>query len=361
VAGKDRIRALARFLGLGAALAASGVLLVAPATEQRPPAGPVTAAVAWPAAQRGVIPASLPDGTGYEPGIFLDARTSVGSAPTRDGKFLRLVLRHADGSIRQLRRLPLDANPSFPAFTVAGDVLVWAEAAKHGSLQLWSGNLRDGRPARRLTAEAGDARFYRSEYDLVIAAGRVHWVAAGSADGTEVRSVALTGGAVDIRTETGRWKLSAWPWLVDGVTAAAGATVLRNLATGRDVAVSRTRRAATDCGPTWCRVAALSDNGFTRIDLMHPDGSARQRIGGSSAATEIVDVAPLDRFEVLALIDSNTDLTGHTQLIVFELATRRTVQVSPDASGVSYRAGVLWWSTGNRDSFVRHTVDLRTV
>jgi hypothetical protein len=108
-------------------------------------------------------------------------------------------------------------------------------------------------------------------------------------------------------------------------------------------------------------VAALSRDGFTRIELMRPDGTARERIGGRTAETELVDVALLDRFEVLAQIDRNAELTGHIRLTVFDIATRRTVEVSPDASSVSYRAGVLWWSTGNQDAFIRHTVDLRTV
>jgi hypothetical protein len=351
-----------RFLGLGAALVASGVLVVVPpAPPHRPPVAPVAAAVAWPTAQRGTIAADLPDGTAYEPEVFIDARTSIGTAPSRDGRWLRLVLRHADASIREIRRLPLGANPSIQPVTVAGDVLAWAEASKTEPLQLWVCNLRDGRPARRLTADTGDARFYHSQYDLVVAAGRLHWVAAGPGDVTEVRSVALGGGAVQVRTEPGSWKFSAWPWLVNGVTAAVGATALRNLVTGRDIAVPSTRKGATDCGPTWCRVAELTADGSTRIDLMHPDGSAREHIGGSTAETEIVDVAPLDRFEVLGQFDGNSELTGNVQLVVFEIATRRTVEVSPDAGSIVYRNGVLWWSTGNRETFVRHALDLRTV
>ncbi|HEY0494500.1 MAG TPA: hypothetical protein VGD48_02090, partial [Kutzneria sp.] len=69
----------------------------------------------------------------------------------------------------------------------------------------------------------------------------------------------------------------------------------------------------------------------------------------------------LDRFEIMAQIDNNTQLTNHVQLIVYELATRRQVLLSPDAFDVAYRAGVLWWSTGTDAAFVRHAVDLRTV
>jgi hypothetical protein len=127
--------------------------------------------------------------------------------------------------------VPLAANTSFESPTAAGDVLVWAENAGGGQ-QLWTVDLRAGRAAHLLTADAGDTRFYQSQYDLVIAQGRVHWVAAAPQSSTEVRSVALTGGPVEI---------------------------------------------------------------------------------------------------------------------------------NPDASSVAYRAGVLWWSTGSQDSFLRHAVDLRTV
>lgn len=352
--------AFSRYLGLGTALVAGGVLLVVPHDDPRPAASdPVPAAVAWPKAQRATLPTSLPDGTAYEPAFFVDARTSIGKAPTRDGRSMRLLIRH-DTSVRELRRLPAAENPSFQTFTTAGDVLAWAEGTKGDHLSLWSVNLRDGRPPRQLTADTGAAVFAESQYDLVIAEGRLHWVAAAEG-GTEVRSVALTGGRVDVRAEAGAWGLSAWPWLVNGATESAGTTALRNLSTGQEVAVPRTRRGATNCSPTWCQVVVLAPNGFTRIDLMHPDGSAREHIAGGAAETVIADVAPLDRFEVLAQTGPNSELTGNAGLRVFEIATKRTVEVSPDAGNVSYRAGVLWWSTGNQDASVWHALDLRTV
>jgi hypothetical protein len=46
---------------------------------------------------------------------------------------------------------------------------------------------------------------------------------------------------------------------------------------------------------------------------------------------------------------------------VYDIAVHHTIQISPEAGDVSYRAGVLWWSTGNPNLFLRHTVDLRTV
>jgi hypothetical protein len=349
-------------LGLVTALAMSGVLLVTPAVGRKPkPAGPVPAAAAWPNAKRGVILADLPDGTAYQPGIFLDARTSIGTALSRDGRFQRLVVFGPGPAVRQLRRLPAAGNPSFPAFAVAGGTLVWAESGNDGHSRLWAMDLRRG-PARLLTADTGGAGFYHSQYDLVIAGGRVHWVASGDGGVTEVRSVALTGGAVDSRTESGMWQLSAWPWLVNGVTDSVGATVLRNLDTGRDVAVAHSGgRATTNCSPVWCRVASIDHHGLNRIDVMHPDGSARRRVAGDAAATIIDDVAPLDRFDVISQVDPNAELSGNVQLLVLDLATHSTIEVSPEAAKVSYGNGVLFWATGNQQSFIWHSLDLRTI
>jgi hypothetical protein len=44
-----------------------------------------------------------------------------------------------------------------------------------------------------------------------------------------------------------------------------------------------------------------------------------------------------------------------------EIATRRTVEISPDAGSVSYRGGMLWWSTGNLEAIVWHALDQRTI
>ena len=350
-----------RALGLVIALVAGSVLLIAPAAERPTSSDPVPLAVAWPGAQRGTVPADLADGAAYNPGVFLDARTSVGTAQTPDGRFLRLLERRPNGSVRELRRLPARQNPSFPAMTLDGDLLVWAESVGDGAARLCAVNLRDGRPLRQLTADTGVARFYQRQYDLVVADGRVHWVAERPGDMTEVRSVPLGGGPVRVTAEAGTWQLSAWPWLVDGVTAAAGSTALKNLVTGARVAVSPTRRAVTNCSPAWCRVVSLDSDGFTRIEVMHPGGDARRRIAGGDVETLLSDVALLDRFEVYAKIGATAELTGNAEVLLYEMARQRTVQVSPDANGVTYRGGVLWWSTGTQDSFVRHTVDLRSI
>lgn len=435
------------------ALAAGGALLFgAPARSGEPQ--PLALSAAWPRAQRGSVPSKLPDGNEYSPALFLDAKTSAGTAQSPDGHTLRLILRQADGTLRELRRVPSTDRAPFAALTSystaptaagpaasatapaaplsatsasaasspaplsatsastaaspaaplpatsaplpgtsasaaptpatsgpapavpdsaasasavtapapaaagSGDGLVWVESVR-GKQQLWTGGLRQ--PARMLTADVGAMQFYDSQYDLVIANGAVHWVAGGAADQTEFRSVALTGGRVTVTRSAGTWALSAWPWAVDGQTSARGATTLRNLTTGRRIAVPSADRTVTACSPAWCQLVSLNADGYARMELSHPDGSARRKVAEGTVATAITDVAVLDRFEVLARVGPQSDLSGNQELLIHDLRTRQTVLVSPDAGNIAYRAGVLWWSTGDQSSFVRNSLDLRTI
>ncbi len=346
-----------RLIGLGAALVACALLLIAyPTHPPVPTPTPVPVAQAWPHARSGVIA----DGSAYRPGIFLDAQTSVGTEPGKG--VLRLVLRGPGATVRVLRQLPSTDTPTFGNFTATGDDLAWAEGVNGGQLRLWTVNLRDGRPPRALTGNLGDPVFDGSQYDLEIANGRVYWAGVDPADRgvTEIRSVALTGGAVNVRTEPGAWELSAWPWLVNGRDTAGGTTALHNLVTGADRPVSTTGPHTTRCSPTWCQVVTLSGNG-SRVELMHPDGTARQTIADGTTLPTIANVAPLDRFEVLSQIDPYSDLTATKQVVVFDLATQRSVAITSGARTISYGNGVLWWSTGTVDAPVWHSLDLRTV
>ena len=351
-------------VALLAALGVAGVLLVAPPGQAPPPATPVPAALAWPKARTGAVPATLPDGSAYEPAAFLDAATSVGTATGgRAGAVQRLVLRRGDGSLRVLRSLPESAAPFFGDVAVDGDVLAWSEGTGGGTLELWTASLRDARPGRRVTADAGDLLSHGSEHDLTIEGGRLHWAASdpSGADAVRLSSVSLAGGPVTSRTLPGRWQLSAWPWLVNGATTTLGTTALRDAVTGREVRVARPGGlATTNCGPAWCEDVSQERDGGTRVELRRPDGGDRVRVPADAVTPAIDDVAPLDRFEVLSQAGPTTDVTGSGPLLVFELDTRRTVQLSPDAGTVSYRHGVLWWLNGNGGT-VWHSVDLRTV
>jgi hypothetical protein len=354
---------LDRRLSLGAALAAAAILLAAyPVVQPPAPAGPVPAATAWPRARIATISTDLPDGTPYQPGIFLDADTSVGTAPDPDGRSQRLVVRGAGGAVRLLRSRPLDTLPWFGGFTLAGDVLVWAEDAAGGHLELWTIDLGDGSAARRLTADTGAAALGGSPHDLVVADGRLYWAAppATGRGSTEIRSVPLTGGPVDVRIQPGTWELSAWPWLVNGIGDSGTTTALRNMVSDRDLTVPKVGRQSTYCSPAWCEAVSLSGDGY-RIELMHPDGTARDPIASGTALPAGADVALLDRFVVLAQVDPYSDLTGTKQLLVFDIATRRTVEVGRGTRTVSSGGGLLWWSTGTQQAAVWHVLDLRTI
>jgi hypothetical protein len=346
-------------IGLGVALAAGAALLFGSPAQSGEPQ-PVALATAWPGAERGSAPSKLPDGSEFSPGLFLDARTSVGTAQSADSKTLRLIVRDADGKLQELRKVPAEDRSPFAALTSNGSTLLWVESIQ-GRQQLWSADRRDPKTARMLTADVGAMQFYDSEHDLIVADGRVHWVSSDAQDETEFRSVALGGGAVSVEKRKGTWGLSAWPWAVDGQTSARGATTLRNQATGVTVAVPSADRTVTACSASWCQMVSLNDDGYSRIDLSHPDGSARRKVLEGNIATAITDVAVLDRFEVLAKITTQSELSGNQQLLVYDLSNRHLVLISPDAGNISYRAGVLWWSTGDQSSFVRNSLDLRTV
>ncbi|RZU53441.1 hypothetical protein EV385_5368 [Krasilnikovia cinnamomea] len=356
----DRPAARPRGIGLawlGVCLLAGGALLLggSPAPTA-PPALRLPIEQAWPKAQRAAIAGHLDDGPLFTPGLFLDATTVVGTAPSPDARWLRLVVRTADGAVRQLHRLPYDRDPEFGAFARSGDDVLWAQDTEDAPVQIWAANLRAGTPARRLTADAGGAVFSSTQYDLVVAAGRVYWTAVRDrSTATEIRSVALGGGTVQIHTEPGKWALSAWPWL-------SADNRLRNLSTGRDIEAPSPPAGLTTCTPAWCRVMVMTSSGdLHRIDLMHPDGTARRRIAGGAARAAVAEIAILDRFEILYEPGPESDLTGTAKLLVYDIGTGQSVDVSAAAGRVATGEGVLWWATGDDTGTVWHSLDLRTV
>ncbi|WP_433794516.1 hypothetical protein [Actinoplanes sp. CA-252034] len=343
-------------VSLGVALLAACALLAGGLPEQ--PAAPVatasrlTAEQEWPKAAR----ADLRDLT-VEPLLFLDATTAVGQVT--DGDFVRLLV-EKEGIARELRRLPAADDPRFEAMTVAGDELIWAESSGSRPVEIRAVR-RDGGDARLLTADTGNTLFYGNQYDLVVDGGRVHWVAGEGDATTQIRSVALTGGKVDVREEKGRWSLTAWPWLTDDTGAQSGQVRMREMTTGREVRVPFSGAEWGMCAPTWCRVMVMNGEGLARIDVMRPDGSDRRRVAGPGTQAAVSDVAVLDRFEILSEPGADFDLTGTAGLVVHDLASGRTVTLSAAADLAATKDGVLWWSTGTQEAAVWHTLDLRTI
>jgi hypothetical protein len=340
-------------LALVTALLAAGALL-AGGLPDAPPAVPAVPTVdqVWPNAEKSDLGQLR-----LEPLLFLDATTAVGTVT--EGGFVRLLTETADGVERELRRLPEDGEPRFDNVTAAGGELLWTESVGDRAVEIWAAR-GDGAP-RRLTADTGNVLFYGTQHDLVVAGGRVHWAAGDGDENTEIRSVALSGGDVRVRTEKGQWALTAWPWLTDDVGGQAGTIRMRDMESGREVKVVSSGAEWRMCSPAWCRVMVMSGEGLARIDLMRPDGSDRRRVAGAGAQSAVTDVAVLDRFEILSELRPDSDVTGTAGLVVHDLATGRSVTLARAADLAATRDGMLWWSTGNQESAVWHTLDLRTV
>jgi hypothetical protein len=355
--------------GLVAALIAGGVLLALPSNHPKPTDGQRAEGLTdvWPDAERVDLPGSLSDGPAFSPVFFLDSRVALGTAPSPDGTMLRLLLRAADGSTREIRRLPINATPQYGGFTRSGDTMAWAESISAedgtGQTRMWVANLSAGTPARQLTDDTGDAVFFNSEYDMVIDGGRLHWaaVAPGETSATELRSISLAGGDVAIRTEPGAWALSARGWLVSAGSGQVGPVQLRDLAARKVYDIEIGASELVTCSPTWCRVLVLAGDGPSRIDLMRPDGSDRQRIASGTATASTIDVAQLDRFEVLAVSATDVVTVDSQQLLLYDIAKKRTVAVAESVGLVVARAGILWWSTGDNELTEWHSLNLASL
>ncbi|MEV0395508.1 hypothetical protein [Polymorphospora rubra] len=363
-----RPRRLRDTVGLVTALGAAGLLLALPAVDAGPPAGAVpTVESRWPAAERADFPAALPDGSAYSPVHYLDVRATLGTAPTPDGTALRLLARSADGAVRELRRLPMDLIPQFTGFTVADGQVAWAETVADddglGRTEMWTAGVEATAPARRVTTDSGDVVFFNSQYDMVLDAGVLHWaaVAPGAEAATELRSVPLSGGPVQVRTEPGTWAMSARPWLVSAGSGQNGPVRLHDLAARQVLEVEATADEVVTCSPAWCRMLVLPGAEPARIDLVRPDGSDRRQVAGGMTAAAVIDVAVLDRFEVLSLTGAPDVAVASQRLMLYDERDRQTVVVAEGVGMVQCRDGVLWWSTGDNETATWHSLDLRTL
>jgi hypothetical protein len=336
-------------LSLTTALLASGALLVGGHTTTAAPHDPIqplTPAIAWPDAAH----ADLPN-LHSTPLDFLDAHTAIGTLPTRDGTYLRLVVENR--ALRDLTRLKTAENPQFSAITAIGSDIVWAQTTTGHPWQIWHANRHHG-PARPLVEDAGDMLLGGGQYDLVGHAGRVYWAEAGDDRYTGIRSVPLHGGPIEQHDEPGQWALSSWPWL----TGNAGPVRLRDIGTGREIRFRAAGGHVDSCTPRWCRILTLAPGGdLERVDLMHPDGSSRRPVAGPGARAAVPDIAVGGRFEIFSEPGAFSDLTGEAALVVYDIADDRTVRITPEAGDVATHDGVLWWSTG-QDDLIWHTLEL---
>nr|MDT0658298.1 hypothetical protein [Micromonospora sp. DSM 115978] len=356
-------------VGLAVALVAATALLVFPAAGSDPADEPgvLTVEKTWPEARWLELPVALADGPAFSPVHLLDNGDAVVTAPSPDGQALRLLIRSAAGEVRELRRLPIEGAPQYGGVTVAGDLIAWAETTSDadglGRTEMWLAGLDGDPPARRLTADTGDVVFFNSEYDLLLREDRLHWVAVapGEQTATELRSVPVAGGATEVRTEPGAWALSTWPWLVSAGTGEIGPIQLWDVAARKVTDVDAAGNELVSCSPAWCRVLVLGGDGPGRIDLMRPDGSDRRQVAVGTVTASIIDVAVLERFEVLSLSDAQRTATDTQQLLLYDARSDRTVTVAEGIGTVLYRSGVLWWSTGGTEITGWRALDLRSL
>ena len=158
---------IARLAVLSVALAAVVRLLTLPAptagSVPAPAGSPLTPVPAWTGPEPVDLPARLPDGTSYQPRIYLSVSTSVGVAATPDGRYLRVLLREAGpaqagtaqagaaqagGRVAELRRTSVVDNPELDGFVADGDTLVWAFYSARMLVGFWVGVTTWPRPWR---------------------------------------------------------------------------------------------------------------------------------------------------------------------------------------------------------------------
>jgi hypothetical protein len=296
------------------------------------------------------------DGSMFRPSLAVTPRATVGVATNSDGSAAALVVNSPDGRSRALQKVP---GGLFQGVTFAGGRLYWMlttpKVNGRSDVALWSASL-DGGPAAPVTSDVGLPLLPGSGQDIQVVAGRLYWTAlapgTGSADPprgpTQVRSVALTGGAVEIRTVTGVWVISAWPWLVAPTDAGAPAGRY-NLQTGTTevVAVPPGYQRMT-CGSTWC--LASGDPG---VEVLRPDGSDPHQIGGSDARPVTAAVTLVDRY-VPMLISGDAG----QRLMLYDLGTRQSALVARDVTDTATDGRYLWWATGDHETLSWHGVDV---
>jgi hypothetical protein len=356
-----------RWGAIGLALATGALLLLDPLTpsSEKDPAGTrlkvARLTESWPHARVVKSPARLADGVPYTPLSYLDAGTSLGTAPTSDGTAVRLLLRGQTGEPKELRRIAIDRSPKFSAFAIDGEWVHWVELTG-AARSLWRADVRTGTAPVPLTSDTGEMLFRDSQYDLVVGEGKVHWVAAAPGDDrvTEVRSVPVAGGMVTTKRVDGKASLSAWPWLI--VTGDAGSPVqLRNLSTGATVRPPVGINEVVSCSASWCRAIIVAQDGaIRRFDLMRPDGSQRRQVAAAEVTAAVVDVAILDRFDLVSYLP-DPSVMRPAQLLLYDLRSATFTLISEAAVSVGTGNGVLWWSEPGKQAGDSYALDLRTL
>ncbi|MEV6968149.1 hypothetical protein AB0M47_23865 [Hamadaea sp. NPDC051192] len=366
--GQHRRRSTLRIggvAGLVVALAAAVRLLTLPAPHA--PGTDWTLTEAFPSAAVVDVPGYVDGDWAYEPMLFLDEQTSLGTATPSDDRQSALVILGPDGRISTVRTLGADEAPQFGGFASGDDRIAWLEQTAgddgQGDAAIWIAG-RDGSNARVLTRDLGDFAFFNSQYDLHIRDGWVHWVAAvpGDALASEIRSIPVSGGDVSVRRIDGGWQSVGGDWLVSAMTAGGGATALVNWKTGRRTPIPNQPSELVSCSSVLCRVLVLGgDGGATRIDVMRTDGGDRQRAASGSVTAALVDVGLLDRWEVYSRQGAGASVLARQQVLLYDVHERRTINLADGVGQIMGRGGFVWWGSGTGDDVTWHVLDLHSL
>lgn len=351
--------------GLLIALSAAGRLLTL-----APPHVPGTdwqLAEAYPGVTPIEVPGEVEGDWAYEPVLFFSATASIGVATPPGGGRTRLMV--VDGrQTRTLRQLDKAEAPQFSGFVAIGDQVAWLEQTagpdRQGAAKLWIAPWRGPGQPRVLTEDIGDFAFFDSEDDLTVIGDRLYWIAAAPGDAlrSEMRSVPLAGGPVTKQDYDGAWQLLGGDWLTSAVTTGSTSTALLDWRTGRRSEVRSRPAELVTCGVAWCRVIVLGgQSNAVRIELMRPDGSQRRTAVRGAVTASLVDVALRGNWEVYSRTGHGTSALSAQQVLLYDIAGQRVIQVADGAGQIMGRAGFVWWSSGSGDLVSWRVLDLRAL
>jgi hypothetical protein len=330
------------------------------------PAGLTRLRDAWPSASTTTVDGVLPGGMSFEPRLVLDVNTIVGLALTADQSVSQLVVWTKNRALRVLQTMRVSDARTVVGVVVSDGEVYWLEsgpgAQGQGTTWVWRAGLLAGDPEIISSAVSLPA-YFDSQYDLELVDGRLYWAAYLSEGRGEIRSVAVDGGPLQVRSFPQLYGLTAWPWATSSAAGLPGDVDLVNLVTGEHRAVHASVGEFLSCTPTWCRaMTPVKNNTDLIVVLRHPDGSHVVEFNDQSLAPLNKDVAVLDRFEVVESQGNQNLATPTQKLWLHDLSDDKDVLIDENATAtVSSRNGFLWWSTGDNEATVWNLLDLRTL
>jgi hypothetical protein len=327
------------------------------------PAGPPTLASVWPQAHAFPIAATFPDGSAFYPLAVVDPGNVIGLAGSPDGRRSDLVVAGPTGAPRLLDPVIVDSGERVGPVTFDATEYFWMRAVLdedgRSHFSLWAAERSGGTP-HQVSDDVGQPVANNSRYDLQIVADRLYWITNDDSGGYQLRSIGVAGGTVTLRQLPGQWAMLAWPWM----TTAPGSTqppALWNLTTGEHRAVAAPTGRIVFCSVQWCRTVGDNVLNATDTQLMRPDGTDVQMIGGRDTIAIGDDVAVLDRFEPLTITQNDTGSVTVYTVLLYDIKQRRTVRIEASATDAYSLGSFLWWSTGDNETTAWYGLDLRTL